>query len=118
MKPRGPHKSDESDNSLCDGSESDSDGHDSLHSLFSGDPDVDSADTELTFEDNSGLDKRSAENTSRVSKRLRAGDSSGKNHVKFHTGRTLIGGRSTDCTGQRCPESEFARTCRSPQPDM
>lgn len=98
-KPRGPHKSGGSDNNVCDGSESDSDGHDSLRSLFSGDLDVDSADTEFNFEDNSGLDKGPAESMDRVSKRSRAGDSSGKNDVEFHAGRTLIGGRPTGCSG-------------------
>ena len=64
-------------NNLPDNGDNDSDGHDSLHSLFSTELNMDSADIDLSLEDNpNGLD-----NGLVISEGSRAGDSPGENLI-------------------------------------
>jgi hypothetical protein len=80
-------------NDHLDEGDNDSDGHDSLRSLFSpAELDRDSTDTDLSLDlEPKGLHKRLAEDAVPVAERLRTGDSAGKNSISlnFSSGKCL-----------------------------
>jgi hypothetical protein len=73
-------------NDHLDGGDNDSDGHDSLRSLFSpAELDRDSTDTDLSLDpEPKRLHKRLADDAVPAAERLRIGDSAGKNSISFN----------------------------------